>query len=476
MHLIELLKDWPCTIQGNWRDVTIDSVTEHPNRLKKNCLFIARKGAHHDGMESIEEALDRGAAAIVIDRSVPECNLSKWSQRGVAIVTVPDCKRFLSYSSAQLSGDPSEELTIIAVTGTNGKTTVTHFISQLLSQFGIKTAVLGTTGCYIDGEKFDEEMPPLTTPTAEYLHPLLRKCKDRGVTHVALEASSLGLEMGRLAHCHVSIGVFLNIGVDHFEEHGGREHYIAAKKRLCSLSEQLVVNCEDVECMHIVKDIELPIHLFGRNIAGGCMPSEELIGSLPPGEHNRLNAMAAATVVKLLGFPEREIFTAFRLLTLPEGRMQLVEHEGRRVYIDYAHTPDALSAALQAVTSLNPRKLICVFGCGGDRDKEKRPVMGKIAENYCDTVVLTSDNPRSEHPLAIVQHILKGTADPTSICVVMDRKRAIHQAIAASQPNDIVLIAGKGHETSQIIGSEEIRMSDLAEAMTALHQLETFQE
>lgn len=476
MHLIELLKDWPCTIQGNWRNVTIDSVTEHPKRLQKNGLFIARKGAHHDGIESIEEALERGAAAIVIDRPVSESDLSQWSQRGTAIVTVPDCKRFLSYSSAQLSGNPSEELTIIAVTGTNGKTTVTHFIGQLLAQFGVKTAVLGTTGCYIDGEKFEDDLPPLTTPTAEYLHPLLRKCRDRGVTHVAMEASSLGLEMERLAHCRISIGVFLNIGKDHFEEHGGRENYIAAKKKLCSLSEQLIVNCEDRECMGMVKDIELPIHLFGRSVAGGCMPSEELIEPLPPGEHNRLNAMAAASVVKLLGFPERGIFTAFQFLKLPEGRMQLVEQEGRRVFIDYAHTPDALSAALQAVKSLNPRKLICVFGCGGDRDKEKRPEMGKIAEDYCDTVVLTSDNPRSEHPLTIIQQILNGTADPSSVRIVLDRKRAIHQAIAASKPDDIVLIAGKGHETSQIIGTKEVRMSDIAEAMTALHQLETLME
>ncbi|WP_025785184.1 Mur ligase family protein [Sporosarcina sp. D27] len=476
MHLIELLKDWPCTICGNWRDVTIKSVTEHPERINKDCLFVARKGAKHDGIESIEEALEKGVAAIVIDRSVSESKFSEWSQRGVAIVTVPDCKRFLSYSSAQLAGVPADDLTIIAVTGTNGKTTVTHFIGQLLSQFGIKTAVLGTTGCYIDGERLDEEIPPLTTPTAEYLHPLLRKCRDRGVTHVALEASSLGLEMERLAHCPVSIGVFLNIGTDHFEEHGGRENYIAAKKKLCSLSEQLVVNCEDRECMEIVRDVELPTHLFGRNVAGGYMPSEELIGTLPPGEHNRLNAMAAASVLKLLGFPEREIFSSFRFLKLPEGRMQLVEHEGRRVFIDYAHTPDALSAALQAVASLEPRKLICVFGCGGDRDKEKRPIMGKIAENCCDTVVLTSDNPRSEHPLEIVQNILKGTENPSAIHVVMDRKRAIHQAIAASEPNDIVLIAGKGHETSQYIAGEEIKMSDIAEAMTALHQLETLQE
>lgn len=476
MHLIELLKDWPCTIRGNWRDVTIESVTEHPKRIKKNCLFVARKGAKHDGIESIEEALEKGVAAIVIDRSVSESKFSEWNQRGVAVVTVPDCKQFLSYSSAQLSGVPADDLTIIAVTGTNGKTTVTHFIGQLLAQFGIKTAVLGTTGCYIDGEKLDEEIPPLTTPTAEYLHPLLRKCRDRGVTHVALEASSLGLEKERLAHCRVSIGVFLNIGTDHFEEHGGRGNYIAAKKKLCSLSEQLVVNCEDSECMEIVRDVELPTHLFGRNVAGGYMPSEELIGSLPPGEHNRLNAMAAASVVKLLGFPEREIFSSFRLLKLPEGRMQLVEHEGRRVFIDYAHTPDALSAALQAVASLEPKKLICVFGCGGDRDKEKRPIMGKIAENCCDTIVLTSDNPRSEHPLEIVQNILAGTENPSAIQVVMDRKRAIHQAIAASEPNDIVLIAGKGHETSQYIAGKEIMMSDFAEAMTALHQLETLQE
>ncbi|WP_432354862.1 UDP-N-acetylmuramoyl-L-alanyl-D-glutamate--2,6-diaminopimelate ligase [Sporosarcina sp. A2] len=476
MYLIELLKDWPCTIKGKWRDVSVETVTEHPERITEKSLFFARKGAQFDGLDSVCRAIEMGAAAIIIDRTVSENKLAQWCARGATIVTVPDCKKFLSHCSAQLAGEPAKELTIVAVTGTNGKTTVTHFIGQLLTHFGVKVAVLGTTGCFINGEKVEEVTPQLTTLTAEYLHPLLRKCVDRGVTHIALEASSLGLEMDRLMHCRAAIGVYLNIGEDHFDEHGGKKSYIQAKKILTTLSETLLVNCEDVECMNLVKDAGVPIQLFGRNVANGFMPSEELVSMLPPGEHNRLNAMAAASVVNMLGFSERKIFEAFDVLTLPEGRMQRLPNLGREVYIDYAHTPDALLAVLQAMKSLNPRKLICLFGCGGNRDKQKRPLMGKIAEEICDVVVLTSDNPRSEDPAVIVEDIMRGVQNPSSILVEVDRKKAIHQAIVTSDPGDIILIAGKGHEKVQFVAGVELVMSDYEEALSALKQLETVQE
>lgn len=473
MYLIELLKDWPCTISGNWRDIEIGAVTEHPKRVTKGSLFVARKGARHDGLDSIEEGIHNGAAAIVVDRIVPEEQITYWVNRGVAVVTVSECKQFLSYSCAQLAGSPAEELTIISVTGTNGKTTVTHFVGQFLSNFGVKAAVIGTTGCYINGEKLDEETPSLTTLTAEYLHPLLKKCLERGVTHVALEASSLGLEMERLAHCRATVGVFLNIGVDHFEEHGGRDNYLNAKKKLCDLSDQILVNREDAACMKLVERANVPVHEFGRKVAGRFMPSEDLMAKLPPGEHNRLNAMAAAAVVCLLGFPERHVFSMFSELRLPEGRMQLAEQAGRQVFVDYAHTPDALEVVLQALTTIKKKQLICVFGCGGNRDKDKRPVMGGVAENYCDKIYVTSDNPRNENPEHIIQDILSGMKNTSTVIVEIDRKRAIQQAIELSEPQDIVLIAGKGHETSQLVSGKETELSDFKEVLAALNQLGT---
>ncbi|WP_040286958.1 UDP-N-acetylmuramoyl-L-alanyl-D-glutamate--2,6-diaminopimelate ligase [Sporosarcina koreensis] len=468
MHLIELLKNWPCTVKGEWRDVKIRSVTEHPARVSRNSLFVARKGARFDGHQAIDEAIAKGAAAVVIDRPVSSLKLAKWAETGTAIVTVPDSSRFLSYSAAELAGNPSEELQVIAVTGTNGKTTVTHFIGQLLKETGVKAAVIGTTGCYIDGKRLDIPIPSLTTPTAEYLHPLLQVCRLEGVTHVALEASSIGLERGRLADCAIDIGILLNVGTDHLEDHGGREAYVAAKKKLVTLSRQVIVNEEDPVCMKMAEDAAVPVYRFCRSEYIGCLASGSMISKMPTGLHNRLNAMAAASAVRLLGIPEQVIERSFSALALPPGRLQLAESVNRRVYIDYAHSPDALEAVLQAVSGLNPKRLVCVFGCGGNRDREKRPLMGRIAEKYCDHVVITSDNPRDEDPGMIAQHILHGVKHPHKIEVELDRRTAIRRAVGSSGPDDIVVIAGKGHETVQIINEDSILFSDYEEAMEAL--------
>lgn len=471
MYLIELLRNWPCTVSGNWRDVVIRKVTEHPARAEDGSLFIARKGASYDGHHAIAEAISNGAAAVVIDRPVSSAMTAEWAAAGTAVITVPDSSRFLSFCAAELAGNPSHDLKVIAVTGTNGKTTVTHFIGQLLGELGVAAAVIGTTGCYIGGERLDVDIPPLTTLTAEYLHPLLSECRARGVTHVALEASSIGLERGRLADCRIDIGILLNIGADHFEDHGGRSAYIAAKKLLCSLSDQMIVNEEDEVCLEMTADSGVPVHRFSRDRFIDQSLDGELASRLPAGLHNRLNAMAAAAAVMLLGFSSEAIRSPLRSLTLPPGRLQLCEQHSRKVYIDYAHSPDALEAVLQAVSGLHPRKLVCVFGCGGNRDREKRPLMGRIAEQYCDHVIVTADNPRDEDPAVIAGHILAGAAEPHRFSVELDRRKAIRQAVTMSEPDDIILIAGKGHESVQIVNQERISLSDYSEALDALNAL-----
>ncbi|GKV67691.1 UDP-N-acetylmuramoyl-L-alanyl-D-glutamate--2,6-diaminopimelate ligase [Sporosarcina sp. NCCP-2716] len=468
MYLIELLRNWPCTVNGNWRDVVIRKVTEHPARAEAGSLFVARKGASYDGHHAINEAITNGADAVVIDRPVSSAMISAWSAAGTAVITVPDSSRFLSFCAAELAGNPSHDLKVIAVTGTNGKTTVTHFIGQLLGGMGVPAAVIGTTGCYIGGERLDIDIPPLTTLTAEYLHPLLSECRARGVTHAALEASSIGLEKGRLTDCGIDIGILLNIGADHFEDHGGRSGYIAAKKLLCSLSDQMIVNEEDAVCMEMTACCEVPVHRFSRDRFLDQSIDGDTAARLPAGLHNRLNAMAAASAVRLLGFPAEAISRSLGSLTLPPGRLQLAEQYSRKVYIDYAHSPDALEAVLKAVTGLNPRKLVCVFGCGGNRDREKRPLMGKIAEQYCDHVIVTADNPRDEDPAVIAQHILAGVEKPHRFTVELDRRKAIRQAVSMSEPDDIVIIAGKGHEAVQIVNQDRFSLSDYSEAVAAL--------
>ena len=231
------------------------------------------------------------------------------------------------------------------------------------------------------------------------------------------------------------------------------------------------MNSEDDECKEIGAGALMPVNFYDRDRAIGCVPESELMKSLPPGEHNRSNAMAAAAVACLLGFSEDEVFATFPLLTLPEGRMQLIEQYKRRVFIDYAHTPDALQAVLHAARSLHPRVLITVFGCGGDRDRSKRSLMGEMAESLSDVVIVTSDNPRSENPFSIAEDILQGTAEPDEIIVEIDRAHAIQRAIALSEPNDIVVIAGKGHETTQSVAGQTIPFSDFNETISALQQV-----
>lgn len=223
--LTELLKDWPCTVSGGEIRASVMGITENSLRVKKGFVFVARKGGRHDGTLYMQQAIERGAVAIVIDRT----DLAALPT-DIPIVIVPDCRLFIAHASAQLAGYPARRMKVIAVTGTNGKTTVTHFIGQLLKYFGNRPAVIGTTGIFIDGIKMDDDSPQMTTLPAEYLHPLLRKCEEEGVTHVVLEASSLGLAAHRLAHCEIDIGILLNIGTDHYEEHGGKLAYMHAKK------------------------------------------------------------------------------------------------------------------------------------------------------------------------------------------------------------------------------------------------------
>lgn len=469
MDLHELLKDWPCTFKGESFAVPITGVTEHSGRVKPGDLFVARIGGCTDGMNYIREAIQSGAAAVVVDREMTE---------EIAIhtplITVPDANHFLAYASAQLAGNPSEQLTVIAITGTNGKTTVAHFIGQLLQFVGVKAAVMGTLGLFIDGVHMPYALPKLTTLPAEYLHPVLKRCVEQGVTHFILEASSMGLEAGRLAYCDIDTGVFLNISEDHYDEHGSQAAYIQAKQRLVKMADKLMVNRDDPNCRDIAEEREAEVMYFGQSHEA-CMQyrlSEGKISLKTPSGYypftiwtkeafNQMNAIAAMSVLFSFGFSPMDIDGAVHRLKLPEGRMERIVADEFEVIIDYAHTPDALKLVLEAIRKVCDGKIIVVFGCGGNRDQGKRRRMGEIAGRYAEKVIITSDNPRRENPQKIIDEIAAGIRESGGdFTGEIDRQVAIQSAISYAKKGDIILIAGKGHEKTQEIAGCKFPFSD----------------
>mgnify|MGYP002508004241 CR=1 FL=1 len=467
IRLDELLKNWPCTLEGGNRQVTILGVTEYSKRVTPGMLFIARKGATSDGLDYVEEALAKGAVGIVVDRMIK----NDWINERIPLIIVPNCASFLAYASATFTGNIDRKLTIIAVTGTNGKTTVTHYIGQLLKGVGVKAAVIGTLGVFVDGEKLDLDLPEMTTLPAEDFHPLLLHLKQLGVCHIVLEASSLGLATHRLDHCEIDVGVLLNIGEDHFDEHGSEKAYIQAKSKLLTIAKQNLLNDGDEKVRNMMKEYHIQAATFGLQEgadfqlekAAGWYQMDAFSGSYRIDSTSQApffidNIAAACSVMCLLKMiaPKEPVY-----LTLPEGRMTKVQEGGKTVFIDYAHTPEALEAVLQQLKEIVVGEIIAVFGCGGERHKDKRAKMGRIASQYAKTIILTNDNPRHENPQDIIRDIQQGVNKDSCDCIVeYDRKVAIHEALQRATAQDIVLIAGKGHEKKQIIGHQVQPFSD----------------
>lgn len=464
--IADLLKDWPCTwIQGSFSH-PIKGISDDSRRIKKGDVFVAINGRNENGTNYIKDAIRRGAVCVITEEKVPIV-----AEQEIAYAMVPNTKTFLSHASSRVFGNPSHQLHIIGVTGTNGKTTVSHLIGQLLIAQGLKVAVIGTLGLYIDGHKAKEVPSQLTTWSAPVLHETLSFCLNEKVTHVVLEASSMGLAQHRLDHCQIDQGVLLNIGHDHLEDHLGMADYQKAKLRLITLSKQIVANEDDEfwfshakKCIKPVEwfnhkqvaILEMNAHTMKLSIQGESLPKEVAF----TGIFNVSNLAAALATVKQMGYPIEKVMPMISSLTLPEGRFQFIEKEYCQVLIDYAHTPEAMQQLLHSAAQIAEGKLILVFGCGGERDREKRREMGEIAAFYAQELWVTSDNPRSENPIDICNEIISELPSSSNIHVVIDRKCAIEQALEHAKPNDIVLIAGKGHEETQQIGSTYFPFSD----------------
>jgi UDP-N-acetylmuramoyl-L-alanyl-D-glutamate--2,6-diaminopimelate ligase len=473
-------------------------------------LFVAIRGLATDGHRFVQDAVDRGAVALICETPVTA---------PVPVVQVDDSRRALAETAAVFYGRPSEALTVIAVTGTNGKTTVTYLIEGILRAAGLAPGVIGTVNYRYRNRIFDN---PVTTPESLDLQSIMAQMKAAGVTHVVMEASSHALDLGRLHACRLRLGVYTNITQDHLDYHHDMTTYQAAKALLFerylppengpaggSTQVQAVLNVDDafgralydrlpharLSCS-AAADSQADVRaVITRADAGGfkgqlVTPAGSVELDTPlVGAYNLENILSAAGAAVALGIRPAAIAAGLAATHLIPGRLEAVPNPyGCQVYVDYAHTPDALDNVLKTVRPLTRGRIFCVFGCGGDRDTAKRPLMGDIAARRSDIVLVTSDNPRSEDPAAIIAQILPGVvkvlpreltaaelsakAPPKGYLVEADRRRAIELAIRAARPGEVVVIAGKGHETYQIVGDQVLDFDDAAEARRVLAELE----
>lgn len=505
----EQVSDWLTAQVGPHGQLTADS-----RKVRPGDAFLARAGKHSAAEDHVASAIDAGAAAIVIEGDASVSEVRSESGR-VPTLRVPMLGHRLGMIASEFYGRPSMTLQLIAVTGTNGKSTVTAAMAFALARSGISTAAVGTLGCGIFPAGCANDFEPtwdeqwtggLTTPDAVALQRLLASLRQRNVKAVVLEASSIGLEQGRLQGCAIKIAAFTNLSHDHLDIHGSMQAYAQAKALLFSAPSlaTAVINTDDQFADLMWGQVDLRVdriaigaRLPEKSTAGLCADqvmsttqgfsvrlrgtgkAEPLSGEiqLPVyGRHNIDNALLVAGCLLAMKLAPEVIRDRLAEFKLPAGRLQMLQSaQGPWACVDYAHSPDALARVLEALRPLaesRSGRLICVFGCGGDRDSAKRPLMGEIAARLADQVVLTSDNPRSESPDLILEAILKGVPEGlrSKVQSQADRAQAIADAIARAQSNDLVLIAGKGHELRQVIGTQAFVFSDVEHAQQGLHR------
>jgi len=455
------------------RDVA--GITSDSRRVTPGALFVAVPGERTDGHAYLDVAIKNGATAVVVEEA-HALNLPEH----VTAVAVPDTRRALSSLAAAFYGDPSRAVDVLGVTGTNGKTTTTRMIASILETSGRPCGVIGTVGAHFRDRDWTLEN---TTPLPPELHSLLAQMRELGAWAVAMEVSSHALALDRVEDVRFRVGALTNVTRDHLDFHQTLEAYAAAKHRLFAMAQAAVLNVDDEHGARWFGEVRRRMPALSYSLRGNAdivataiEPSAS--GSTfavdgvamrvhLPGLFNVSNALAAIGVARTLGLDLETCAQGLDALAAVPGRMQNVTGADINVVVDYSHTPDSLENALIALRETTARALAVVFGCGGDRDRGKRPEMGRIAAAYADRIYVTSDNPRSESPAAIVAEIEAGIgAHPHTIEI--DRRRAIERAINESAPGDVVLIAGKGHETYQIIGDQTLPFDDAEVAREAL--------
>lgn len=479
-------------------DVPVSRVVTDSREVSPGDLFVCLPGYRTEGgevradrHEFISAALERGAVALLVERETEPIP-------GVTVVRVADAWAAGAEVSCRYYGDPSRRLLVVGVTGTSGKTSTTYFIEAVLRAAGHRVARFGT----IEYRIGDEILPAAqTTPEAPVIQELLRRACDAGCTAAVMEVSSHALELRRVAGIAFDVAVFTNLSQDHLNFHPDMHHYVRAKGRLFEelasggKDATAVVNVDDAASEHIlrvnrgaaltyaVSDRSAAVHAEGvrTGLHGATFTARTPKGNVDValghlGDYSVYNALAAVAVGHSLGLDLDTVRSGVAATPAVPGRFELIdEAQPFVVAVDYAHKPDALRRLLQSARRLGPQRIITVFGCGGDRDRGKRSVMGRLAIELSDYVVITSDNPRSEEPQSIVDEILGGVrgVDPDAErhAVEIDRRAAIRRAVQSAGTGDIVLIVGKGHETYQLVGGRRLDFDDRLEAAAAIRDL-----
>ncbi len=450
-------------------DIEITCLTDDSRTVTRGALFAALHGTREDGASYLADAFARGAV----------CALCEVPPEGkIPHILVPDARLALAQLAAAWYGEPSKRMSVVGITGTNGKTTTTYLLKQLLERaLGAKVGLIGTNQNLIGDESYPAER---TTPGALELQALLAKMAEAGCTHVVMEVSSHALDQQRTAAIQFAVGVFTNLTRDHLDYHGTMENYCAAKARLFRQCRAAAVNGDSKWAARVLAGTDCRCLTYGQNMTNdivGWHPcyendrvrftvsdeEEHYATEIPiPGEFSLYNALGALSALTLLGVPLETAAWALPHCTGVRGRCEVVPTgEDYTVIIDYAHTPDGLKNILETVCGFAAHRVLLVFGCGGDRDRGKRAQMGRLAAMLADFVVLTSDNPRTESPYAILHDVLDGMrGSGTPFAVIEDRREAIAYALDHARGGDVVLLAGKGHETYQIIGDKTLALDE----------------
>ncbi|SMP04826.1 UDP-N-acetylmuramoylalanyl-D-glutamate--2,6-diaminopimelate ligase [Desulfurobacterium pacificum] len=444
-----------------WKEVK--GITDNSKEVKANFLFFAIKGFKTDGNAYIEEAFNKGALAVVTDS---QRAFKTYKNRNV--ILVKNARKLLSFAAAKFFGNPHKSLRLIGVTGTNGKTTTTFVLYHALNRLGTLTGIIGTVK---KGIPQKETASVRTTPSSIEFFKTLKEIKEAGAENVVIEVSSHGLELYRTYPAEFDYSCFTNLSPEHLDFHVNMENYLTAKEKLLFRTKNTVlINTDDkygsflyglkgifsCKTLSYGKDGDFAFSFIQNRNGLTITINGETVRTNLKGEFNAYNVAAAYSILRCMGYRHEDLKNVFLDIYVP-GRLEEV---APNVFVDYAHTPDALEKVLKALRELKPSKIITVFGCGGDRDREKRPLMGKVAERFSDKIVITSDNPRNEDPEKIIAEILEGIEEKEKVEIVPDRKEAILKALKVKEPNDVVLIAGKGHENYQIVGDKVIHFSD----------------
>jgi UDP-N-acetylmuramoyl-L-alanyl-D-glutamate--2,6-diaminopimelate ligase len=464
-------------------DVLATSFAQDSRRIKRGDVFVAVCGSVNDGHHFAGEAVARGAVAVLAERPLAELS--------VPVCYVPDTREAFGRVCQASEGNPSQRVKVIGVTGTNGKTTTCWLIANLLAAAGYRPAHIGTLGCF-DGLDWTET--DLTTPPADELAKWLARSVENECTHAVMEVSSHALDQSRIAGISLDAACVTNVRRDHLDYHQSLREYRLTKTRLLDhlTGEGFAVwNADDATCSSLLAGIGTPA------LTVGIQSAAEITGTLLEqflseqtflltagsetvpvrtrmiGTHHAYNCLIAAAVGLAYGIELTTVVRGLEGIEEIPGRLQRIEcGHPFGVFVDYAHTPDALSECLQTLREVSQRRLICVFGAGGDRDCQKRPLMGRAVEDHADLAVITTDNPRTEDPRRIEADILRGFRHPKPVRIISDRMEAIAWALSRAEPGDCVLIAGKGHEKHLIIGNQRYDFDDCEVARAWLYEHE----